>query len=141
MSNKQELSKFIDLIKSNKNYTNVKIIKLDGINRISKDDLTKYFDIKAFPEKYFETRTFNKKQYCVIADVMKFVKESVCDKDMGELYGPSGGNVMWRNPHYVVDFHEPMGWKFNYSDQVKIMTEIVKHIDEKNCQEVKANLK
>lgn len=123
-----EKEKFIKIL--NLKYPEIKIFDILGIKRILCSDLKKYLNIESFPKKYFKSKkTYQKQTYQVIKDVMDFVKFSVCDKEMMEIYGPSGGHPMGRNPHYVIDFHEEMGWtkEFDYPIQVKILVEIIKN--------------
>lgn len=124
-------------------YPKIRTTTLDkcrNILYVNKEDVQKYLEIKSFPKKYFEDeKTIKGDKYCVIADLKNFIHYSVNDDTMGEMFGPTGGHVMWRNPHYVIDFHKPMGWyeseKDKYSVQVSIMTDIIENAIDKHGYE------
>jgi hypothetical protein len=101
--------------------------------------LKNYIQIQTFPTRYFSkilgSGTDKGKIFYLLSDVMNFIHYSVNDNKLGCFTGP--GIILWRNPHYVIDFHKPMKWynektKLNdYSEQVLILVDIIENICDK----------
>jgi hypothetical protein len=131
---------FITQLKKCCDDVEVKIIARNRYVEASKIKL--FLQIETFPSKYFPevntrigTGSDKGKEYRLLANIIKFVKYSVNDNDLGKFTGP--GIVLWRNPHYVIDFHKPLGWydseikKESYSEQVLIMVDIIENVLDK----------
>lgn len=131
-----EIKKFKELIQKKHNFI---IPKRDGFYRIKESDALKMLESDWFPKKYFLNKCrINRTDHYKLDDIMNFIKNSVNDSDLGDFYkiqesvGKSQ-RILWRNSHYVIDYHKPMGWfdqenKKSYSDQVLIIVEIIEKV-------------
>lgn len=119
-----ELEKF-KILFENKNNIVCKFDKTDKKYYVSRPKLLQALELPTLSGKYFyPTTVYDNNNPCYsLDDVMNFVKYSVEDSDLGDFRKCSV--IMWRNSHYVIDYHYPMGWKFVYSFQVSVITEII----------------
>jgi hypothetical protein len=115
------------------------LVKRDKNYWIKESDVFKMLEIDWLPKKYFDgEKKMTGYIYYLLDDVMEFVKNSVndvtlennaqCKQSINKTQ-----KTLWRNCHYVIDYHKPMGWftKQIYPEQVKILVEIVENILDK----------
>lgn len=130
IKNTKEIEKFRILFEKVNDIT-CKYEKSDDKYYVSRPNLLKALEISTLSSKYFSPTTVfvNNDPTYTLDDVMNFVKYSIEDYDLRDL--KKSPIVMWRNSHYVIDYHIPMGWNFTYSFQVNVITEIVQQCIDK----------
>lgn len=121
-----ELERFKQIFEKKNNITCI-YEKSDGKYYVQRQLLLKALEIPTLLSKYFfPTTVFSDgNPTYALDDVMNFVKYSVEDVDLSSFR--SSPIIAWRNAHYVIDYHQPMGWTFVYSFQVTVIVDLVKN--------------
>lgn len=119
---------------------NIDIRKKDRKYWMSDSDVIKLINnkhsqyINWLPSKYFNLDVATKiedKLWYDLEAFCKFIKYSVNDPDLRRVEKRSENcdkpqKILSDNPHYVVDYHEPLKWQMKYHDQVNILVDIIK---------------
>lgn len=105
----------------------IKIIEYNDEYYIDEDRIIKILEHNAVPFYYFKNiKKIDKVLYYNIEDLYNYIMNSPEDEKLSDFNcSPSKNKILWRNSHYLIDYHIPLKSTKVYSAKLAILSKIV----------------